>query len=203
MIYSREYGLNLLIYYKFIHKNGCYVINNLLIFSLYDVAMRQKIIAFKSDNRGSTIIEYALILPVFLIFIMGILEFALIQFSTSIVENSINEAARYTIVGANDSDSTREASIEKRIKERLYGWDNSFFADLNVQAVAANDYKLLRTGRNISDYNYSYGTGGEFVRFNVLYLWHVRTPLLATVLGADDKGDLAFRFNTIVKNEEF
>ena len=54
--------------------------------------------------RGQSVVEFALVLPVFLIILMGIIEFGLLMSDYVIVVNAAREGARYATLGNTDDD---------------------------------------------------------------------------------------------------
>ncbi len=51
-----------------------------------------------SDQRGSTAVEFALILPILVVLLFGIVEFGLILYNKAVITNASREGARYGIV---------------------------------------------------------------------------------------------------------
>lgn len=50
------------------------------------------------NRRGATLVEFALILPLLIILIFGIIEFGLIMYDQQVITNAAREGARYGIV---------------------------------------------------------------------------------------------------------
>ena len=50
--------------------------------------------SFRADNRGATAIEYAVVAPVFLGIVLGLVEFALYSFNRNYVKHVLYETAR-------------------------------------------------------------------------------------------------------------
>ncbi len=54
-------------------------------------------------SEGSTTVEYALILPVLLLFVMGILEYCMIMYASSVLDGATANAARLAKTGYNNT----------------------------------------------------------------------------------------------------
>jgi Flp pilus assembly protein TadG len=69
------------------------------------------------DERGQALAEFALVLPLILLFIATILEFGRAWNIKQAVTDAAREGARYTVV--RDADITSLADVEDKIEERL------------------------------------------------------------------------------------
>lgn len=59
---------------------------------------------FIKSNRGQAMVELALILPVLLMLVLGIIEFGRISFSYLVITELAREGARYGVVGHTDTE---------------------------------------------------------------------------------------------------
>ncbi|KRQ86266.1 TadE-like protein [Caloramator mitchellensis] len=55
-------------------------------------------------NKGQALVEFAIILPILIFIIAGIIEFGMMLNSYLTIQNASREGARYGIMGANDSE---------------------------------------------------------------------------------------------------
>jgi Flp pilus assembly protein TadG len=60
----------------------------------------------RRDRRGTTAIEFAIIGPLFLLLIFGILENAIILWSQAVLDNATRDAARLTLTGQSQNGGT-------------------------------------------------------------------------------------------------
>ena len=67
-------------------------------------------------QKGQTLVEFVLILPVLLILLFGIIEFGLLLYNKQVITNASREGARYGIV----SRSPRRDSTEIRVVVDAY-----------------------------------------------------------------------------------
>src|SRR5689334_21413692 len=75
----------------------------------------------KRDQIGITSIEFALIAPVFLMLIMGVVEFSMIMFTTAVMESATNNTARLGKTGYVPPDSNRQTEIFNSVVTRTAG----------------------------------------------------------------------------------
>lgn len=59
----------------------------------------------RRSSRGQSLVEFAIILPVFLLIVVGILDFGRVVWANSAVTNAAREAARYAIVHGGSPDN--------------------------------------------------------------------------------------------------
>lgn len=168
--------------------------------------MRRLLSQIKKSDTGAAALEFALVVPIFLYLLFGILEFGLVMHVSSLVENAVHEGARYGITGEtygdlNPDGLSREQFLEKYIVKRVGRWiyDPS---DLTITTTVVGNIVDLGTGGAQPDKNNGYGGGGQAVTYKVLYKWHILTPLVGPLIG-DEDGIYPIRATVTVKNEDF
>ncbi len=67
-------------------------------------------IGFKRDSRGQSLVEFALIVPIFILMLVGILDFGRAIYAYNTVNNSAREAGRLAIVDQTVSDIRAKAA---------------------------------------------------------------------------------------------
>ena len=70
--------------------------------------------ALGRNERGATIVEFALILPVMCMLLLGTLDLGYRSYVTSIIQGSLHEAARMATVGG-----VPTSAIEAHVRDRL------------------------------------------------------------------------------------
>ena len=80
--------------------------------------------------RGESLLEFALVFPMFMLLVCGIIDFSRVYYSEAIVQNALVEAGRYAITGQcclNDSNgnplTSREASIQQYASQMAPGFN--------------------------------------------------------------------------------
>lgn len=66
---------------------------------------------------GQAMVEFALVLPILILLICGIIDFGWIFGNQIVVNNATREAARFTAIHYNDSTSDDDAAVAKDIVE--------------------------------------------------------------------------------------
>ena len=89
--------------------------------------MKNKMIL--KDNRGATVVEFAIIIPIVLIFIFGIIEFSLLLFNKQVITNACREGAREGIVVRSPT-RLSDYDIKKVIKDHAEGTLITFGSDI-------------------------------------------------------------------------
>ena len=148
------------------------------------------------DTTGAAAIEMAIVLPVLLWFIMGIIEFGILFHLKSLATYAANEAARmgktgYTYNGGKD----RQVVIEDSIKDVMSPWFNK-----NTELEIG--FKTYGSFRNITASGTpGLGGGSQVGLYTVTFHWQALTPLLAQAMGR--RGTIPITAQVLVKNEDF
>lgn len=71
--------------------------------------------ALRRDTRGATIVEFALVVPVLAMLLLGTLDLGYRSYVTSVIQGALHEAARMATVGG-VSTSTIEAHVQSRLQ---------------------------------------------------------------------------------------
>jgi hypothetical protein len=158
-------------------------------------------------DRGATAVEFALILPALLLFIVGSIEAAIILFVGSSIESAVLEASRYGITGTEAGGVSRQDRIMQIVEDRTYGlldmdtvemetlvYDS--FEDIGKPEplTDTNGNGVWDVGEAFIDVNGNglwdedmgeagLGGGGAVVVYRLSYPWGVVTPMLRQVLG--------------------
>jgi Flp pilus assembly protein TadG len=110
-----------------------------------------------TDECGQSLVEFAIILPILLLLIMGIIEFGLIMNSCLTIQNASREGARIAIVGAADSD------IRNRI---ISDSPNLQTADLTIDITPVEGSR----------------SSGDTITVAISYNYHLVTPFISSIL---------------------
>ena len=80
------------------------------------------------SEQAQALVEYALVLPILLLFLFGIMEFGVIVFSRNTIDNAAREGARYGMLHPDDA-----GGIEAAARNLTTGLDG---ANLQVSSTA-------------------------------------------------------------------
>jgi len=123
------------------------------------IADRPKERDVQRDQRGSTIVEFALVLPVILLLVFGMIEFGRVLNAQVIIRNAAREGARVGSVGKSAGDIT---AVVQSMTSTL-GNDAATISVTNAQ-----------------------GDSGERVVVHIDYTVNVVTPLISVFFGGSD-----------------
>ena len=157
----------------------------------------------RRNEEGATIVEFALIAPTLMLFVMGIIEVAMVLFVSMLLEGSVREAGRYGITGYVYQGFDRIAIIRKIVEQNTIG-----LVDMEKVKIETLTYQSFSAVGQPEPFNDTYGNGqrdageafydvngngtwdddmgvngaggpGDIVVYTITYDW----PLLTTFLG--------------------
>jgi Flp pilus assembly protein TadG len=187
--------------------------------------MRTRLKRLAACQSGTAILEFAFALPVVLMLVTGTIEFAILSFSTTLLEGGLREAARYGITGLNANDGSREARIVEIVNEHAAGLltittDDvetlvyQDFADIGEPEpyTDSNGNGAYDSGEPYTDVNcngqwdadrgaHGTGAGDEVVLYRVTYQHHTITGFLDPVIAPS--GAIPLQASIAVRNEPF
>ncbi|MFO1143313.1 MAG: TadE family protein [Amaricoccus sp.] len=174
------------------------------------------------DGHGATAVEFAVILPLLLMFICGGIETAINLFIGSSIESAVMEASRYGITGS-EAGVSRADKVLAIVKDKTYGLLDmnkvrmdtlvySSFADIGKPEpfTDQNGNKAYNSGEPWTDVNGNgkwdadmgkAGLGGpsDVVVYRLSYDWGIVTPMVQEVLG----NSVTHTSSIAVRNEPF
>ena len=157
----------------------------------------------RRNEDGATLVEFALIAPTLMLFVMGIIEVAMVLFVSTLLEGSVREAGRYGITGYVYQGFDRIAIMRKIVEQNTIGlvdMDKVKIETLTYQSFSAvgqpepfsdtNGNGQRDAGEAFNDVNGNgtwdddmgvngAGGPGDIVIYTITYDW----PLLTTFLG--------------------
>jgi len=82
----------------------------------------------RHQRRGASLVEFAFVVPVFLLLIFGILEYARFFYTVQVMNNAAREGARYAVVNTNTAST---ANVQTYVDNYLSGVGYSQLAGYN------------------------------------------------------------------------
>jgi hypothetical protein len=148
-------------------------------------------------NRGNTAVEFALTLPVFMLLIVGIIEFGWLFFMQHTLQHATREGTRLALVGGQISAGgnllSREESILRTIREKAPSAMN--LNELQIAIYPVSDTYGDPTGwSNTLDA----GTSGQFMRVRTMYNHTFITPMIRVFFTG---GDMLIQAESTYRNE--
>ncbi len=147
-------------------------------------------------QSGATLVEMAIITPVFLLVLIALLEFSLIFFTTLTMQYAVREGARYAVTGQKDLDPNtkgqqRYAAVIEKIKISSLG-----FYDKLAPAISVNGKGYASSAYG----NTMFGAPGDIVVLQLDCTWPVTTPLISKLF---TDGKYRFKVAATMRNEFF
>lgn len=176
--------------------------------------------------RGATAVEYALILPILIYFIIGIIEFNVLMYASTVLEGATSIAAREGKTGYTQSGVSQQTYIYGLIQGRVVG-----ILDPSQLQITSKSYANFTAvgkpepcispaaapcpgtaGVNYVDVNHNgtwdadqgaagLGSAGDIVVYTVTYPWKILTPLMTPFFS--NNGTVTLTSSAIVKNEPY
>src|SRR5262249_52029354 len=75
----------------------------------------------KNRTRGQSLVEFAMVAPLFFLLVFGITDFARLFFSYQTLQYAVREAGRYAVTGQHSGTSSRVDSIKSVITKASQG----------------------------------------------------------------------------------
>jgi hypothetical protein len=162
--------------------------------------------ALAACTSGATAVEFAVILPLLLLFILGSIEMAINLFIGSSIEAAVMEASRYGITGT-EAGVSRADRVMEIVGERTYGLID--MDQVEMDTLVYESFADIGKPEPFTDQdgNESYNAGEPFVDVNgngqwdpdmgeaglggpsdvvvyrLSYDWGIITPLMREVIG--------------------
>ena len=125
----------------------------------------------QSGQGGATLLELALITPVFLMLIIGIIELSMAYFANMTMQHAVREGARYAVTGNKDldpasSNQQRYQAVIQKMKDSSMGIYDKVNPVITVNGVSGTSAGM-------------FGNSGDIVVISVAYNWKFATPMMA------------------------
>ena len=129
-------------------------------------------------SKGTTVVEFALVLPIFALLLCAIIEFGYYFFVEHTIQFATREGTRIALVGATMSGlpptaQNREAAIVQTIQSNASTVAGA--GDLSISIFPVNSDYSNPTGWSTKQ---DPGAGGQYMRVVVQYTFHFWTPLI-------------------------
>lgn len=136
---------------------------------------------FFKDERGTSLIEFAILGPVFIILILGTLNLGIMMTVQNALEAAVREASRYGVMGQGESGLTRSQSILQVIQQASSDYSGGIIDPSKLQVTVEAYPDLIEEGSGqVVLYKLSYPWDTFFNLFggsNIVTL-HAQTPVV-------------------------
>jgi Flp pilus assembly protein TadG len=150
----------------------------------------------RNRESGATVVEMAVLAPVFMLVLLSLVELSLMFFATLTMQYTVREGARYAITGQanldpNSSNQKRYLAVIQKMKDSSLG-----FYDKLDPAISVNGTSYASTSYS----NAMFGSPGAISVIKLDCSWAVTTPLLAQFF---TDGKYRFAVAATMRNEYF
>ena len=101
---------------------------------------RWRLKSLARDTRGATMIEFAILAPIFFAILAAILQTSVQYFAAQVLESGVYDASRTIRVGQAQREGWTIADYKKNVCNRLYGLFGDC-ADMHVSVQPINDFQ--------------------------------------------------------------
>ena len=140
--------------------------------------LRKKFL-FSQKDEGTSVIEFAILGPIFIILIFGIINIGIMMVIQNALESAVREASRYGVTGASQTGMTRGNSILQVINNVCNQYSGGIIktSQLVISVSAYPDLINVSSGTGQSG---SFGSGGQAVLYKLNYTWDTLFNIFGT-----------------------
>ncbi len=135
----------------------------------------------RSDQTGATFVEFALVFPVFLMLLLAILEYSIVLYLRSTIEDATRSTARMAITG-NMYDATSGVSRAEYLDQQLRERVSAVVLkpeNVTVHTTLYDTYGNVRAGNGVVMSGVNFGSANQIVEYTVVYQHDFLTPIAA------------------------
>tara|TARA_B100001179_G_C18418880_1_gene329375 strand:+ start:177 stop:671 length:495 start_codon:yes stop_codon:yes gene_type:complete len=164
--------------------------------------MKHLVARYRTSESGATALEFAFVLPVFLLLFFGILEYAIVLHLRGTIEEVTRETARQAITGRNPdpmNGETRQDNLTTMLTDAI---GNVVYKPENVNISSTSWASYDLAGRTDSTPGTpAFGGANEIMRYTVQYQHEFLTPLPGFINGFESS--LLIQSTAFAQNEDF
>jgi len=164
---------------------------------------------------GAVALEYALLLPVFMYLLVGIVEMAMLFYTTTVVDGAVADAGRQIRTGQAQLSGDTLTTFQTKLCDSLGSVYDCNSMTFNVQTfgsfatVSMPTVKLDADG-NLVDENgnpialpFNAGGAGEITVVRVIYSWSFFTPLIGMLMTGSTSTTKLLSSTAMFRNEPY
>lgn len=163
--------------------------------------LRRRIKSHREKGRhGLAALEFALIAPVFLLFLLGITELSLIMMVQHLLESAMHNASRTGKTGYVEAGKTQMDTVMDSVLTRLGGL--SPLVDVSKLTITSTAYGDLSQIGQPEQGSEGLGTAEQVVVYTITYPWKMFTPVIGNLMG-DENHIINLSSRIVVRNEPY
>lgn len=166
--------------------------------------------AFLRDERGVTMLEFAILGPVFFVIIGAILETSMVFLASQVLDNAVQDASRLIRTGQAQTANYTIDDYRAAICNELFNLFNCNNLQINVSVV--NNFASANAGPPLDPTDptkwklkpaFIPGTGSQVVMAQVYYKWPLILNIAGLNIGANPDGTRLLGTVRVFANEPF
>jgi Flp pilus assembly protein TadG len=141
---------------------------------------------FRSNQRGSAAVEFALVAPLFFALLFAIIETSLMFFASQSLETTLQDSARMIMTGQAQTAKLTKQTFKQNVVcphvSSLFDCANGIYVDVQSYPAGFGSVAIsdpITAGNFVDNTKYSPGGPGDIVVVRLFYQW----PLFVTGLG--------------------
>ena len=162
----------------------------------------------RHGRRGVTAVEFALVMPFFLAFLMGIIETGLVFYSNTVVEGAVADAARQIRTGQAQQSADALTTFRDRLCQSLFSimdcsalaFDVRTFPDFSSVVLTI---ELDEDGNPLNPPAFTPGGAGDIVVVRVTYRYTFLTPLIGVPFSDNGTNSRLIISTAVFRTEPF
>lgn len=168
---------------------------------------------FARARRGSSAVEFALVLLPFFLLTFGLAEIAMMGFAQTSLDFAVNETARQIRTGRAQLNGVSEAEIRSQLCSELnnflvMGCDGNLYLDVDrftsfVDASNGMNEPIQDNQFSPTGMGYQPGDSSDIVVVRAYYRWKIMTPLFEPVFQNISGGTRVLTSTMMFRNEPF
>ena len=141
---------------------------------------------------GASIVEFAIVIPAFLLIMLGIIEMSMMYFADLTMQHAVREGARYAVTGQSNLDPSasnqqRYQAVLQKIKDSSMGMYNKVNPVISVNGSSATNASM-------------FGEAGDVVVISIACTWQFSTPIISALF---EDGKARFVVAATMRNESY
>lgn len=148
-------------------------------------------------QRGSSAVEMAIVAPMLLLMLIGLIELSLLFFADLSMQYAVREAARYAVTGqVNDDPNTANQQQYLAVIQKMKDSSMGMYAKVNPVIVVNNTSYATSSSYTAA----MFGKPGDIIVLQVKCSWALATPLLKAFFPG---GVYSFTVGATMQNEQY
>jgi Flp pilus assembly protein TadG len=156
---------------------------------------------FRTDRRGATALEFALIAPILFCSLFAIIEIGVMSIMSSSLDNAVAEVARRIRTNREDAPAGVDG-FKTLVCARFGGGRQACAQHMSVSVQKFSHFSDAAAASPVND-AFDKGEAGDIIVVRVNYRWPLITPFLAAAFPHADGNQVVLAARTAFKNEPY